>query len=157
MGYKVERKWRRFFLDRGRSKPAWKRCRTFRPGLVAHRVGNDRVETAAGFSSVKMVDEVVSIVFLALSPVLNSLHSGSILKRWEIKNIAVQHQVCDVEPGSGGWAIAKKDLAPGQVSNCFFYFSYLIVNWHNGMWSKYLSFSFRPDCSVGVPLGLWSW
>ena len=25
------------------------------------------------------------------------------------------------------------------------------------MWSKYLSFSFRPDCSVGVPLGLWSW
>jgi len=47
---------------------------------VAHRVGNDRVETAAGFSSVKMVDEV-----------------------------------CDVEPGSGGWAIAKKDLAPGQI------------------------------------------
>ena len=37
--------------------------------------------------------------------------------------------MCDVEPGSGGWAIAKKDLAPGQVSNCFFYFSYLIVNW----------------------------
>ena len=25
------------------------------------------------------------------------------------------------------------------------------------MWSKYFSFSFRPDCSVGVPLGLWSW
>jgi len=23
--------------------------------------------------------------------------------------------VCDVEPGSGGWAIAKKDLAPGQI------------------------------------------
>ena len=31
------------------------------------------------------------------------------------------------------------------------------IVWHNGMSSKYLSFSFRPDCSVGVPLGLWSW
>lgn len=39
------------------------------------------MESAAGFSSVNMVDEVVSIVFLALSPVLNSLQSGSILKK----------------------------------------------------------------------------
>ena len=39
------------------------------------------MESAAGFSSVKMLDEVVSIVFLALSPVLTRLQSGSILKK----------------------------------------------------------------------------
>lgn len=39
------------------------------------------MESAAGFSSVKMLDEVVSIVFWALSPVLTRLQSGSILKK----------------------------------------------------------------------------
>ena len=39
------------------------------------------MESAAGFSSVKMLDEVVSIVSLALSPVLTRLQSVSILKK----------------------------------------------------------------------------